>query len=82
MNKRIVASAGSDCVFIWDLFKDNLKYPIRDKIPPSVIGFIKNAKRILVGYSDWSAKIFDVETLKRIRTLELGGIPLSSLKVD
>ena len=69
MNKRIVASAGSDCVYIWDLFKDNQSYAIREKVSPSVVGFMKNIKRVVVGYSDWNAKIFDVETLKRIRTV-------------
>lgn len=82
MNKRIIASAGGDCAFIWDLYKDDLKFPIRDKAAPSVLGFMKNSKKLVIGYTDWSTKIYDVETLRKIRTVDLGGIPLASLKVN
>lgn len=82
MNKRIIASAAPDCVYVWDLYKDNQNYAIREKGSPSAVGFVKNAKKIVVGYSDWSAKVFDVETLRRVRTVGLDGVPLTSMKVD
>lgn len=60
LNSRVLGSASTEGVKLWDLYKEKCEYTLKEESSPTAMRFLGNSGNLAVAYDNHQLKIYAV----------------------